>query len=57
VVVGYCDEKQRKPEDASKCRCRKRPLIDGNSEQLEDGEAECHVGQGEQNLDRWPPIW
>ena len=32
VIVGHRDEQQRKSEDAAERGCRKRPLIDRNSE-------------------------
>src|SRR6516162_2173094 len=50
MVVGHCYKQQRKSDDATKPRCRKRPLIDRNSENLEHDDANCHVGQSEQNF-------
>src|SRR6516165_8608770 len=56
MVVRHCYEQQRKPEDAAEHGGRQRPLIDRDSENLEHGDANRHVGQGENSFHQCAPV-
>src|SRR6516225_12113835 len=56
VVVSHRYEQQGKAENTAKRCGRKRPLVDRNSKNLEHGDANRHVGEGEYGFHERPLV-
>jgi hypothetical protein len=57
MIVVHNKKQQKNTDYSTQHRRGKRPLVDRDSEELEDGDANCNVNERQQNLHDQPPAF